>query len=510
MHHHSIYAKTTPDKPALIMSGSGEVRTWKEFSGQVNRIAQYFKAIGLKEKDHIAIMMENNPHYLEIVNAATDAGLIYTCISTSLKVSETEYILENSNALLLITSSQMRDLASKILDKSPGIRHRLMVGGIEEGYESYERTVEQYPAEEIPYGNSGYAMLYSSGTTGRPKGIIATIKEYPVGTMREIELLLCALFEIDSSSKYISPAPLYHSSPLHFCRMVLNSGGTCIIMERFDAEESLTSIEKYQVTHSQWVPTMFIRMLKLPEKTRTRYDLSSHKYAIHGAAPIPVPVKEKMIKWWGPIIYEGYGGTEETVATMITSEEWMTHKGSVGQCHIGRIHILDEEGNELPPYKPGQIYVENGKPFEYYNEPEKNRESKNKNGWTTIGDIGYLDEEGYLYLTDRKSHMIISGGVNVYPQEVENFLAVHPKVEDVAVIGIPHEEFGEEVKAVVIPENQNEAGPELERELLEYCRSDLSSIKCPKSIDFVEHLPRTPTGKLIKRILKEQYSKSNS
>ena len=505
MFHHSQYAETTSEKPAYIIAESGQVVTWLEHSRRVNRLAQYFKDIGLKEKDHVAVLMENNPYYFEVINAAIDMGLIYTCISNKLKESETEYVLDNCEALLFVTSFLCKDLASQILSRTPRIKHRLMVGGTIEGYESYEDTVNRYLDDPISYGNLGYAMLYSSGTTGRPKGVLTSTEDCPVGELRSIDRALANLFNINADTVYLSPAPLYHAAPLSYCRFVLNMGGTVILMEKFDAEKSLALIKKYKVTHSQWVPTMFVRMLKLPQETRAKYDMSSMKVAIHAAAPIPVPVKEGMIHWWGPILFEYYGSSEGHTVTMIDSNEWMTRKGTVGKCQIGKMHILDDDGNDLQPYEPGAIYVENGNLFEYYKEPEKTADSRNEKGWATVGDIGYLDEDGYLFLTDRKSNMIISGGVNIYPQEVENYLAVHPKVLDVAVIGVPNEEFGEEVKAVVQLSNQDDASPGLGQELIKYCRNGLSHVKCPKTVDFVKELPRTPTGKLLKRLLKEQY-----
>ncbi len=318
---------------------------------------------------------------------------------------------------------------------------------------------------------------------------------------------MIALYQMNEDTVYLSPAPLYHAAPLTFCGMTMAVGGTVIVMEKFDAEESLALIERYKATHSQWVPTMFIRMLKLPKEIREKYEVSSMKLAIHAAAPTPVEVKEQMIAWWGPVFLEYYGGTEGSTMIMISSPEWLSHKGSVGKCYIGKIHILDEDESEMPLREPGLIYIEDGNPFEYHKEPEKTAGSRTSKGWSTMGDIGYLDEEGYLYLTDRKSNMIISGGVNIYPQETENLLTMHPKVMDAAVFGIPHEEFGEEVKAIVQPVSMAEAGPPLEQELIEYCRKSLSHVKCPKSIDFREELPRTPTGKLLKRLLKDEYWK---
>ena len=348
-------------------------------------------------------------------------------------------------------------------------------------------------------------MLYSSGTTGRPKGVRVPLSGQPLGTPTPLLAMMGALYGMDEHTVYLSPAPLYHAAPLRFCMSVLRLGGTCIVMEKFDPRLALELIERHRVTHSQWVPTMFIRMLKLPEEERARFDLSSQRVAIHAAAPCPIPVKEQMIDWWGPILHEYYAGTEGNGFTAITSEEWLAHRGSVGRPLRGAVHIVDDEGRELPPGQEGTVYFSGGARFEYHNDPEKTRSAYDERGWSTLGDVGYLDEEGYLYLTDRKAHMIISGGVNIYPQETENVLVLHPKVADVAVIGVPNEEFGEEVKAVVQLLDPAEAGPELAEELIAWCRERLSAIKCPRSVDFVEELPRHPTGKLYKRLLKDRY-----
>jgi len=314
-----------------------------------------------------------------------------------------------------------------------------------------------------------------------------------------------ALFQITEDTIYLSTQPLYHSAPSQFVLGILQLGGTILLMEQFDAETALSLIETHKATHSHWVPTMFVWMSKLPEEIRAKYDTSSLQLAIHAAAPCPVAVKEQMIEWWGPILFEYWGGTETGVVTFITSPEWLEHKGSVGRGFTATLHILDEDGNEQPPHEPGMIFMESGRPFSYLKEPDKTAAGRNEKGWYNIGDIGYLDEDGYLYLTDRASFMIISGGVNIYPQETEDCLVMHPEVADVAVIGVPNEEFGEEVKAVVQPIDMAAAGPALEKELIEYCRSEISHIKCPRSIDFMEDLPRTPAGKLLKRLLKERY-----
>jgi acyl-CoA synthetase (AMP-forming)/AMP-acid ligase II len=350
-------------------------------------------------------------------------------------------------------------------------------------------------------------MLYSSGTTGRPKGVEVPLPGTPLGTGDAIHMLVSALFGGTGDSVYLSPAPMYHAAPLRFVMGFHRSGATVVVMERFDPVEALALIERHKVTHSQWVPTMFVRMLKLPAEERERFDVSSLQVAIHAAAPCPVAVKEQMIEWWGPVLHEYYAGTEGNGFVYCDSAQWLEHKGTVGHPLVGEVHILGEDGAELPAGESGTIYFGGGADFSYHNDPDKTAESRDPKGrgWTTLGDVGYVDEAGFLYLTDRKAYMIITGGVNVYPQEAENLLAMHPKVVDVAVLGVPNADFGEEVKAVVEPVSMEEAGPELERELIAYCREHLADVKCPRTVDFRAELPRHPTGKLYKRLLKDEF-----
>ncbi len=499
------HAKTSPDKPAYIMAATGQIVTYRQLDQASNRGAHLFRRLGLRTGDTIAIFMENNAHFLEVCWAAQRSGLIYTPISSRLTAPEVEYIVKDCGAKVILTSRAKADVAKDLIEPLSHLRARLMIGGAQAGYDSYDDAIAQEPPEPIEDEIEGGDMLYSSGTTGRPKGVKLPIDHAPIGTPPALMALLEGLYHADENSVYLSPAPLYHAAPLRFNIAMHRIGATCVVMENFDAFDALRCIEAYRVTHSQWVPTMFVRMLKLPEEDRARYDLSSLEVAVHAAAPCPIPVKEQMIDWWGPVLHEYYAGTEGNGFTAIDSEQWLAHKGSVGRCLTAVLHILDDEGNELPTGETGTIYFEGGGKFEYHNDPDKTAESRTEQGWTTLGDVGYLDEEGYLYLTDRKAFMIISGGVNIYPQEAENALITHPKVTDVAVVGIPNEEFGEEVKAVVQPVDMAEAGPDLERELIEYCQSQLSKIKCPRSIDFEAELPRHPTGKLYKRLLKDRY-----
>jgi fatty-acyl-CoA synthase len=317
------------------------------------------------------------------------------------------------------------------------------------------------------------------------------------------------LYGFSDDMVYLSPAPLYHAAPLRFSMSVQRTGGTVIVMEHFDPAEFLRLVSTYKVTHTQVVPTMFVRMLKLPEEERSGYDVSSLRTVIHAAAPCPVEVKRQMIEWWGPIIFEYYAGTEGNGSTIITSEQWLAHPGSVGRSSVGVVHICDETGSELPTGETGAVYFEQARmPFEYHGDPDKTRNAQHPEhpNWSTLGDVGYLDDEGYLYLTDRKAFMIISGGVNIYPQEIEDALVLHPSVGDVAVFGVPDDDMGEAVLAVVEAAPGVDPSPALARELTEYLRDRIAHYKVPRAIDFIDEMPRLPTGKLYKRVLRDRYA----
>jgi long-chain acyl-CoA synthetase len=500
------HAVATPDKPATIMAGSGQVVTYSELDRGSNQVAQLLRSRGLQVGDGVALMFENHPRYHEVLWGAQRSGLRFTAISSRLTAGEVEYILNDCGAKAFVTSSRYRDVAAALTpDRIPAAHTRLMIDGAIEGWEPYEDIIAGQPAEPVPDECEGVDMLYSSGTTGRPKGIRRPFEIKPAGSPDNVSLMMQAMYGFQPDSIYLSPAPLYHSAPLRFTLSVHRLGGTAIVMEHFDAIEFLELVERYHVTHTQMVPTMFVRLLKLPEEDRKGHDLSSLECVIHAAAPCPVPVKHQMIEWLGPILREYYAGTEGNGFTAIDSEDWLAHPGSVGPALLGTIHILDEDGRQLPVGEPGTIYFEGGATFEYHNDEAKTAASRTEEGWSTLGDIGYLDDDGYLYLTDRRAHMIISGGVNIYPQEAENVLTMHPKVVDVAVFGVPHEEFGEEVKAVVQPVSMADAGPDLERELIAYCREHLADVKCPRSVDFDPELPRAETGKLYKRLIRDRY-----
>lgn len=502
--HPGEIAAAEPDKIAYIMADSGVEVSYQALNDRSNQGAQLFRSLGLVAGDHIAILLENHECFFQICWAAQRAGLYYTAISWRLQSTEVEYIVNNSDASVFITSAARKEVVEPLLAKMPKVKHKYVLSGTIEGFSSWEETLQSMPKEPIENEVEGASMLYSSGTTGFPKGIKRPLSGAAFG-VEEAPNLMNILYGATAESIYLSPAPLYHAAPLAFTMGCLRHGTCVVVMEHFDAELALEYIQKYKITHSQWVPTMFVRMLKLPEATRAAYDVSSLSCAIHAAAPCPVPVKEQMIEWWGPIIYEYYAGTEGNGFVQCNSEEWLAHKGTVGRGLTCEIVICNDAGESVPTGESGAIYMAGGGEFEYHEDSTKTAASRHSKGWTTLGDVGYLDEEGYLYLTDRKHFMIISGGVNIYPQEAENALITHPSIVDVAVFGVPNPDFGEEVKAVVQPVDMADAGPELEQVLMAWCRQQLSAVKCPRSIDFIEEVPRHPTGKLYKRLLKDKY-----
>jgi long-chain acyl-CoA synthetase len=502
------HVATTPDKPAVVMARSGQTITYRELDEEANRASHLFRSLGLAPGDHVAFCLENHPRLLGLAWGAHYAGLYYTAMSSRLTTDEMAYIVTDSGSRVFVTSAHKRDQAADLLDRLPGVEGHYMIDDTVAGYESWERALAAQPATALPGDRTeGRDMLYSSGTTGRPKGVEEPLTGVLLGTPDPVTLLCSALFGATDASVYLSPAPLYHAAPLRFTVAFHRIGGTTVIMDRFDPVEALALIERHQVTHSQWVPTMFIRMLKLPDEVRAAHDLSSLAVAVHAAAPCPVAVKERMIEWWGPILHEYYAGTEANGFVYCNSEDWLAHPGTVGKPIVGEVHVLDDNGDEVPTGETGTIYFGGDSSFSYHNDPEKTAAARDPRGrgWTTLGDVGRVDADGFVYLTDRKAYMIITGGVNVYPQEAENVLAVHPAVADVAVLGVPNDDFGEEVKAVVEPVDWPAAGPDLERELIAWCRERLADVKCPRSVDFRRELPRHATGKLYKRLLKDEY-----
>jgi long-chain acyl-CoA synthetase len=500
-------ARRNPDRPCLIMASTGETISYGELDARANRLAHLLRATGLGHADHFAIFMENHSRYVECCSAGERSGLYYTCINSYLTAEEVAYIVQNSQSRVLITSAAKREVAQAVAAMCPGLDLCLIVDGDDAGaLRNLDRATAAYPSTPLPDERAGMSMLYSSGTTGRPKGILRPLPDLPPAQVTPLFAFLNGLWQYREGMTYLSPAPLYHSAPQAAVGLTLRNGGTVVIMERFDPEQYLALVEQYRVTHSQLVPTMFSRMLKLPETVRARYDLSSLEIAVHAAAPCPAPVKEQMIAWWGPIIHEYYGATEGLGFTACNSEEWLAHRGSVGKVMLGELHILDDGMRECPVGTPGTVWFKTATPFEYFNDAEKTREARSADGTlSTVGDVGYVDGDGYLYLTDRATFMIISGGVNIYPQECENLLITHPKVADAAVFGVPNADLGEEVKAVVQLMPGVAPGPAVVEELLAFCGEHLSRQKVPRSIDFEAELPRLPTGKLYKRVLRDRY-----
>jgi long-chain acyl-CoA synthetase len=430
-----------------------------------------------------------------------------TTVNSYLTADEVGYILADSGAASVVSSPAKAGVLRDALKHAPDVRLPLVVDGGALDLVDYEAALSDQPVDRLAEQPAGELMLYSSGTTGRPKGIKRPLSGRSVEDGQMISMLLGGVFGFGDDSVYLSPAPIYHSAPLGFSTGVTALGGTVVMMEKFDPVDALAAIEKHRVNCAQFVPTMFTRMLKLPEQQRQNYDVSTLGVAIHAAAPCPVAVKQAMMDWWGPVLWEYYAGTELNGFCLVKPDEWLARPGTVGRPLIGEIHIVGDEGEDLPSGEAGTVYFGGGPAYEYHNDPQKTADVRDPggHGWTTLGDVGYVDDDGWLFLTDRKAFMIISGGVNIYPQETENILTMHPHVVDVAVIGVPNDEMGEEVKAVVQLVDGVSAGPEVERELLAYCREHLAHYKCPRTIDFEDELPRLPTGKLYKRILRDRY-----
>jgi acyl-CoA synthetase (AMP-forming)/AMP-acid ligase II len=500
------YVATNGDAPAVIMGDSGTIVTYRELDERSKRVAQLLRAGGLRPGDHIAVLLENHPRYFEVFWGAQRAGLYTTPINWHLKPEESGYIIEDCEATALVTSSLLENIARGLEPHLGGVSIRLMIDGVVDGYDRYEEAIARFPAEPLDQEVEGNFMFYSSGTTGRPKGIKPPLSGELFGSGGgALIALIQHMYGFSADTVYLCPAPLYHAAPLGWSTTAQRLGATVVVMEKFDPSDALALIEKHRVTHAQFVPTHFVRMLKLPDEERRAYDVSSLQMVVHAAAPCPVEVKRQMIDWLGPIVHEYYAGSEGNGFCALNTQQWLDHPGSVGIPLIGKIQILDEDGMQRPTGEVGQVWFDSDLRFEYHNDPAKTGEAFNDRGWSTLGDVGYLDEDGYLYLTDRATHMIISGGVNIYPQEVENLLILHPAVADVAVIGVPNPDLGEEVKAVVVPAVGAASGPELAAELVQYCRDHLSHYKCPRTLDFVKELPRLPTGKLLKRELRKRY-----
>jgi len=511
----SVFAEKAPDRPAVIYGDGEYVESYGELEQRSRQLVHLLRSWGLAPGDSLAVLIGNDDRFFDLFWAAHRAGLYFTPVNWHLQRDEVEYIVDNCDAKAFVAHARFAEVAADVPRAVPRVAVNASIGGAIPGFRSLEDELAGVPADKaLDEQLEGSVMLYSSGTTGRPKGVRRPLPRVPAGDMRLAltSIGLVSLFGMKEGEVYLSPAPLYHAAPLAFSSAQHRIGATSVIMRRFDPEQALQLIQSQKAQNSQWVPTHFIRLLRLPEDVRKRYDVSSLKVAVHAAAPCPIPVKRAMIEWWGDAIVEYYAGTEGG-GTRIWAKEWLSHEGSVGRHWAGgKVWILDEEGREVTqPGVEGAIYFEAPRAgrFRYHKDPAKTAATW-RGDLFTIGDIGYLDAEGYLFLTDRQSNMIISGGVNIYPQETENFLVVHPKVDDVAVIGVPDEEMGEQVKAVVIPAAGAVPGPELERELIEYCRSGIAHYKCPRTVDFVTELPRTETGKMAKRVLRDRYWKGHA
>ena len=506
--HLTELAGRMPDKAAVVRAGDGAVTTYAELERRSLQIAHFLDRHGLRVGDHVAVLMDNRPEYFEVLWGCMRSGIYVTPVNWHLTEGEAAYVVKDCGARVLFTSATVGDLASRVAAQCSKTEAgeelvTVMTDGAGSPFLDYATTLDAESTEPREDEREGFYFFYSSGTTGVPKGIEPNHEFPPFGTGLGIDHAVNLAFGFDDSTVYLCPAPMYHAAPSAWSMGAIRNGGTVVLMERFDALECLRSIETYQVTHVQFVPTMFVRMLKLPDDERLQFDLSSLKLVVHAAAPCPVDVKLQIIEWFGPVVMEYYAGSEQAGMTMISSQEWLFHQGSVGRPLSGAVHILDEEGQELPTGEIGTVYFEGGGTFRYYKDEEKTSRAFNEKGWSTLGDLGYVDEEGYLYLADRRTDLILTGGVNVYPREVEDALVMHPAVADVAVIGVPDEDLGERVKAVVQLADGVADTPELRAELVAHTRERVAGFKCPREWEYVDQLPRTEAGKMLRRRLRQ-------
>jgi long-chain acyl-CoA synthetase len=511
-HHPSFHARSKPDHPAIVIADTGEILTYAKLDEASNRVAQLLRARGLVAGDRIAAIMGNWLAFPVVYWGATRAGLVITLISHHLKAEEAAYIINDSGARALFMVPAASETAQTLARDRASLIPKIefIIAGPEalDGAEDMIEALRRMPSAPVDDEISGFHMLYSSGTTGRPKGIAVPFTPGPIDEFNASEGRP-AMYQPFDPLVSLNVGPLYHAAPLSGMVITHRLGGTFVTTRKFEAEATLKAIQDWRVNNAQFVPTMFVRMLALPDEVRAQYDLSSLKLAIHAAAPCPVEIKRQMIDWWGPILFEYYSSTEGVGATGITSQEWLAKPGSVGRTSMGPIHICDDEGRALPANEAGIIWFEAppDRKVAYLNDPEKARKATHPEhpNWFTVGDIGRLDDDGYLFLTDRKDFMIISGGVNIYPQAIEDCLIVHPKVADAAVIGVANADYGEEVKAIIEPKDWDAADDDLIAELDAWCRTRISAVTCPRSYEFVRELPRIPSGKLAKHELRKIY-----
>ena len=497
----------------MVVADTGATLSYAQLDAASNRFAQAMRAIGLRPGDRLAVMLRNGLLFPQIYWGAQRSGLMAVLLQSHLSADEAAWILNDSGARALVVAGGLGETPHALAsDRAliPGVTHMFAADGTPlPGAISLAEAMAAQPAERVVGEISGFHMLYSSGTTGRPKGVAMPFEPGPIDRISTSEGST-RLYDLFDPLVTFNAGPLFHGAPLNAMLMTQRLGGTFVTLAKFDAEAALAAIEQHKVNHAQFVPTMFVRMLALPEETRAKYDLSSLRFVLHAAAPCPVPIKHAMIDWLGPIVHEYYASTEGVGATFITAQEWLERPGSVGKSSLGPIHICDDGGAELPAGEAGQIWFEAlpGRFVRYLNDPAKTQAATHPShaNWFTVGDIGRLDAAGYLYLTDRKDFMVISGGVNIYPQAVEDCLIVHPAVLDVAVIGVPHPDYGEQVLAIVQPKDARADRAELEAELRGWCAGRISPVTAPRLYRFVDDLPRLASGKLAKHTLRAQFA----
>ncbi|HEY3669640.1 MAG TPA: AMP-binding protein [Acidimicrobiia bacterium] len=509
----ATYADERPFAPAVVLARTGDAISWRRLDERSTRIARLLRDVGLRTGDTVALLIENHPTAYEIVWAVLRSGLRYTFVNSMLTSGEAVEIVDSASAPVMICSTRLLALGDAIAAALPALEHRFAVRSTGDlslepllpGWRALDDAIATMSPTRLPDEREGAPLWFSSGTSGRPKGVLRALPDAPAGTLDDVARSYGERYGFSPSTVHLTVGPLHHAAPIGFSTMVQRFGGTVVLTERFDAEEMLRYIEHYRVTFTHVVPTMFVRLLKLPGAVRDRYDVTSLQHVLHGAAPCPVEVKRQMIAWWGPILDEYYAGTEGVGATTITSDEWLEHPGSVGRAQRGTIHIADDSGCELPAGTEGTVWFDHPVKAVYRGDPAQTAAITHARGWQTLGDVGFVDHDGYLFLTDRWTHKIVTGGVNVFPREIEDVLVAHPKVLDVAVIGTPHEEMGEEVRAVVEPVDWDDAGAPLAAELVAWCRDRLAHHKCPRAVDFAPTLPRGDNGKLYKRLIRDRY-----